>query len=92
VGPKPHVGRGAHRVEHVVIARETDRVGEGKRLPVGHTFLELRTLQLGLVPHWDAGDHTIKLVIGSKFLPYKYYGATGNVPTYGTWTLISARL
>ena len=25
----------------------------------------------------------VRLVMSGKFLPYKYYGATGNTPAYG---------
>jgi len=25
----------------------------------------------------------VKITMSGKFLPYKYYGATGNVPQYG---------
>ena len=28
------------------------------------------------------GDR-VKITMSGKFLPYKYYGATGNVPEYG---------
>jgi cyanate lyase len=31
----------------------------------------------------DPRGDRVKLTLSGKFLPYKYYGATGNVPTYG---------
>jgi cyanate lyase len=31
----------------------------------------------------DPRGDRVKLTMSGKFLPYKYYGATGNVPTYG---------
>jgi cyanate lyase len=38
-------------------------------------------LQLERLPH-PKGDR-VKLTMSGKFLPYKYYGASGNVPEYG---------
>jgi len=32
--------------------------------------------------HDPKGDR-VKITMSGKFLPYKYYGATGNAPTYG---------
>ena len=31
----------------------------------------------------DPKGDRVKISMSGKFLPYKYYGATGNVPTYG---------
>jgi len=31
----------------------------------------------------DPRGDRVKISMSGKFLPYKYYGATGNVPTYG---------
>lgn len=31
----------------------------------------------------DPKGDRVKIVMSGKFLPYKYYGATGNVPAYG---------
>lgn len=38
----------------------------------------------------DRGDvrdmrpgHRVQITMSGKFLPYKYYGASGNVPEYG---------
>jgi cyanate lyase len=31
----------------------------------------------------DPRGDRVKITMSGKFLPYKYYGATGNVPTYG---------
>jgi|SRR6185437_6218348 cyanate lyase len=31
----------------------------------------------------DPRGDRVKITLSGKFLPYKYYGATGNVPTYG---------
>jgi cyanate lyase len=31
----------------------------------------------------DPRGDRVKLTLSGKFLPYKYYGATGNVPAYG---------
>jgi cyanate lyase len=31
----------------------------------------------------DPRGDRVKLTLSGKFLPYKYYGAAGNVPTYG---------
>ncbi len=31
----------------------------------------------------DQKDDRVKITMSGKFLPYKYYGATGNVPQYG---------
>ena len=32
----------------------------------------------------DPRGGRVKITMSGKFLPYKYYGATGNVPQYGT--------
>jgi cyanate lyase len=31
----------------------------------------------------DPKGDRVKITMSGKFLPYKYYGATGNIPTYG---------
>jgi cyanate lyase len=31
----------------------------------------------------DPRGDRVKITMTGKFLPYKYYGATGNVPQYG---------
>jgi cyanate lyase len=31
----------------------------------------------------DPKGDRVKIIMSGKFLPYKYYGASGNVPTYG---------
>ena len=31
----------------------------------------------------DPRGDRVKITMSGKFLPYKYYGATGNVPQYG---------
>ena len=31
----------------------------------------------------DSKGDRVKITMSGKFLPYKYYGASGNVPTYG---------
>ena len=38
-------------------------------------------LQLERLP--DPRGDRVKITMSGKFLPYKYYGATGNVPQYG---------
>ena len=38
-------------------------------------------MQIERLPN-PKGDR-VKIVMSGKFLPYKYYGATGNVPEYG---------
>jgi cyanate lyase len=38
-------------------------------------------LQLERQP--DPRGDRVKMTMTGKFLPYKYYGATGNVPQYG---------
>jgi len=38
-------------------------------------------MQMERLPN-PKGDR-VKIVMSGKFLPYKYYGATGNVPEYG---------
>ena len=38
-------------------------------------------MQIERLPN-PKGDR-VKITMSGKFLPYKYYGATGNVPTYG---------
>ncbi|MBV9427562.1 MAG: cyanase, partial [Bradyrhizobiaceae bacterium] len=38
-------------------------------------------LQMERLPN-PKGDR-VKITMSGKFLPYKYYGATGNIPEYG---------
>jgi cyanate lyase len=38
-------------------------------------------MEIGRLP--DPKGDRVKITMSGKFLPYKYYGATGNAPTYG---------
>ncbi len=49
----------------------------------GDGIMSAIDLDLAVERQADPRGDRVKLTISGKFLPYKYYGATGNVPAYG---------
>jgi cyanate lyase len=49
----------------------------------GDGIMSAIDFDLALERQPDPRGDRVKLTMSGKFLPYKYYGATGNVPTYG---------
>jgi cyanate lyase len=49
----------------------------------GDGIMSAIDFELGLERQTDPRGDRVKLTMSGKFLPYKYYGATGNVPAYG---------
>jgi cyanate lyase len=49
----------------------------------GDGIMSAIDFDLALERQPDPKGDRVKISMSGKFLPYKYYGATGNVPTYG---------
>jgi cyanate lyase len=49
----------------------------------GDGIMSAIDFDLALERQPDPRGDRVKLTMSGKFLPYKYYGATGNVPAYG---------
>jgi cyanate lyase len=49
----------------------------------GDGIMSAIDFDFGLERQADPRGDRVKLTMSGKFLPYKYYGATGNVPAYG---------
>ena len=51
------------------------------RRPAGQMATTMRAMQIERLAN-PKGDR-VKITMSGKFLPYKYYGNSGNVPEYG---------
>ena len=49
----------------------------------GDGIMSAIDFDLGIERQPDPRGDRVKFTLSGKFLPYKYYGATGNTPTYG---------
>ncbi|HLH12494.1 MAG TPA: cyanase [Methylovirgula sp.] len=49
----------------------------------GDGIMSAIDLELAMERQPDPRGDRVKLTISGKFLPYKYYGSSGNVPAYG---------
>jgi cyanate lyase len=49
----------------------------------GDGIMSAIDLELAMERQNDPKGDRVKITMSGKFLPYKYYGATGNVPGYG---------
>jgi cyanate lyase len=53
------------------------------RATLGDSIMSAIDFDMGIERVANPKGDRVKITMSGKFLPYKYYGASGNVPEYG---------